>query len=313
LPHEVPDVLAAVDLGSNSFHMVVARHVHGQLTVVDRLRETVRLAAGLDEQGQLSRESMQRALATLERFRQRLGVLPPSCVRVVGTDTLRRARGNAAFLERASAALGHPIEIISGLEEARLIHLGVAHTTPQLGGRRLVVDVGGGSTELIVGEGYTAHRLESLSLGCVTLSERFFAGGAITVERMQQARTAARCEIEPVEAGFTRSEWNVAWGSSGALRAIAEGLQVRTPTPTQFDRAGLEWLLEECLRAGHASLVALPGLTPDRRLVLPGALAITLEVFARLGIDVMRIADGALREGVLCDLIARQSGGDARA
>ena len=172
----VPDVLAAVDLGSNSFHMIVARHTHGQLVIVDRLRESVRLAAGLDEQGRLSRESMQRALQCLERFGQRLRDMRAEGVRAVGTNTLRKARRRGAFMDRAREALGHPIEIVSGVEEARLIYLGVAHTTPQEGGRRLVVDVGGGSTELIVGEGLAAKRLESLYMGCVSLSTRFFPG-----------------------------------------------------------------------------------------------------------------------------------------
>jgi len=162
MPHPVPGVLAAVDLGSNSFHMIVARYTHGQLVVVDRLREPVRLAAGLDEHGHLSRESTQRALQCLERFGQRLSDMQAESVRVVGTNTLRKARRRGAFMDRARDALGHPIEIISGVEEARLIYQGVAHTTPQEGGHRLVVDIGGGSTELIVGEGFAAKRLESL-------------------------------------------------------------------------------------------------------------------------------------------------------
>ena len=308
----VPDVLAAVDLGSNSFHMVVARHSHGQLVIVDRLRESVRLAAGLDEQGRLSRESMQRALECLERFGQRLGALRAGSVRVVGTNTLRQARRRGAFMDRARDALGHPIEIISGVEEARLIYLGVAHTTPQEGGRRLVVDVGGGSTELVIGEGLATRRLESLYMGCVSLSSRFFADGDVTDKRMKKARMAAQLELEPVATRFSRGEWDVAWGSSGTLRAIGEVLQARGPARAQVDRAGLEWLLQECLRAGHVGRIALPGLTPERQAVLPGGLAIILEVFDRLGIESLRIADGALREGLLYDLIGRLTDEDAR-
>ena len=153
MARKVPDVIAAVDLGSNSFHMVVARYSHGQLIILDRLREMVRLGAGLDEQGRLTREATETALACLERFGQRLHDMKAESVRVVGTNTLRRARRKGAFLDRARSALGHPIEIISGIEEARLIYLGVAHTMPSEPGRRLVVDIGGGSTEIIIGEG----------------------------------------------------------------------------------------------------------------------------------------------------------------
>src|SRR6187200_2550867 len=200
MARKVPDVIAAVDLGSNSFHMVVARYSHGQLIILDRLREMVRLGAGLDEQGRLTREATEAALACLERFGQRLHDMKAESVRVVGTNTLRRARRKGAFLDRARAALGHPIEIISGIEEARLIYLGVAHTMPNEPGRRLVVDIGGGSTELIVGEGLVAKRLESLYMGCVSLSLEHFPDGVITEKRMKRARTAAQLELEPVAA-----------------------------------------------------------------------------------------------------------------
>jgi exopolyphosphatase/guanosine-5'-triphosphate,3'-diphosphate pyrophosphatase len=312
VPHRVPDVLAAVDLGSNSFHMIVARYNHGQLIVLDRLREMVRLAAGLDEHGRLSRESTQRALQCLERFGQRLRDMRAESVRVVGTNTLRKAKRRGVFLERARDALGHPIEIISGVEEARLIHLGVAHTTPNEGGHRLVVDIGGGSTELIIGEGLAAKRLESLYMGCVSFSARFFPDGEITEKRMKRARTAAHLELEPVINRFRRSEWDIAYGASGTLRAVADTLQAREPAATHVDRAGLEWLLQETLRAGQTSRLRLPGLSPERLEVLPGGLAILLEVFDRLGIETMRIADGALREGLLYDLLGRLTDEDAR-
>src|SRR5512138_2287725 len=203
----IPEVIAAVDLGSNSFHMVVARHSHGQLVIVDRLREMVRLAAGLDEQGRLERASVERAIECLERFGQRLADMKAASVRAVGTNTLRRARRKGAFLDRARAALGHPIEIISGIEEARLIYLGVAHTMPSEPGRRLVVDIGGGSTELILGEGLQTKQLESLYMGCVSMSERFFEDGAITEKRMKRARLAARLELQPVVAAYRSLGW----------------------------------------------------------------------------------------------------------
>jgi exopolyphosphatase/guanosine-5'-triphosphate,3'-diphosphate pyrophosphatase len=292
--------------------MIVARYNHGQLIVLDRLREMVRLAAGLDEQGRLSRESVQRALSCLERFGQRLSDMRAESVRVVGTNTLRKAKRRGAFLERARDALGHPIEIISGVEEARLIHLGVAHTTPNEGGQRLVVDIGGGSTELIIGEGLAARRLESLYMGCVSLSARYFPDGEVTEKRMKRARTAAHLELEPVIPRFQRSEWDIAYGASGTLRAVADVLQARDPATTHVSREGLEWLLQECLRAGNVTRLRLGGLSPERQDVLPGGLAIILEIFDRLGVDTMRIADGALREGLLYDLLGRLTDEDAR-
>jgi exopolyphosphatase/guanosine-5'-triphosphate,3'-diphosphate pyrophosphatase len=309
----IPDVLAAVDLGSNSFHMVVARYDHGQLVIVDRLREQVRIAAGLDEQDRLSREAVARSLQCLERFGQRLRDMRAESVRVVGTNTLRKARRKGAFLDRAREALGHPIEIISGVEEARLIYLGVAHTTPQEGGHRLVVDIGGGSTELIVGEGLNAKRLESLYMGCVSFSAEHFPEGGITEKRMRRARTAAQLELEPIAAPFRSSEWDSAIGASGTLRAVSDVMLARGAVGGVIDRAGLEWLLEKCLAAGNTDQLELAGLAHERRDVLPGGLAILIEVFDRLGIERMRVADGALREGLLYDLLGRLTDEDARA
>src|SRR5688500_11465114 len=190
MARKVPDVLAAVDLGSNSFHMVVARYSHGQLVILDRLREMVRLAAGLDEQGRLDKAATERALQCLERFGQRLRDMYARDVRVVGTNTLRRAHRKQAFLERARAALGFPIEIISGIEEARLIYAGVANTMPDEPGRRLVVDIGGGSTEVIIGEHFHPQKLESLHIGCVGLSLEYFPDGKVSQKRFQRARVA---------------------------------------------------------------------------------------------------------------------------
>jgi len=311
-PARVPDVLAAVDIGSNSFHMVVARYDHGQLVILDRLRESVRLGAGLDEQGRLSRESVDRALQCLERFGQRLRDMRAESVRVVGTNTLRKAKRKGAFLDRAREALGHPIEIIAGVEEARLIYLGVAHTTPQESGQRLVVDIGGGSTELIIGEGLAAKRLESLYMGCVSFSTGYFGDGDITEKRMRKARTAAQLELAPVVSRFRRSEWESAFGASGTLRAVNDVLQARGPGGGAIDRNGLEWLLQECLRAGSTGKLKLAGLASDRQDVLPGGLAILVEVFDMLGVESMRVADGALREGLLYDLLGRLTDEDAR-
>src|SRR3954468_22537417 len=208
MSRKIPDVIAAVDLGSNSFHMVVARYSHGQLLILDRLREMVRLAAGLDETGRLDRQATETALACLERFGQRLRDMKAESVRVVGTNTLRRAKRRGAFMDRARAALGHPIEIISGMEEARLIYDGVTQTMPSEPGRRLVADIGGGSTEVIIGEGLQNRKMENLYMGCVSMSSRFFGDGEITEKRMKRARIAARLELEPVQATFRHIGWD---------------------------------------------------------------------------------------------------------
>jgi exopolyphosphatase/guanosine-5'-triphosphate,3'-diphosphate pyrophosphatase len=308
----VPDVLAAVDLGSNSFHMVVARYSHGQLIIVDRLREMVRLAAGLDEQDRLSREPIARAIEALQRFGQRLSDMKAESVRVVGTNTLRKAKRKGAFLDRAREAIGHPIEIISGVEEARLIYLGVAHTTPSEPGHRLVVDIGGGSTELIIGEGFAAKRLESLYMGCVSLSVEHFPDGVISEKRMKRARTAAQLELEPIVSRFRRSEWDSAFGASGTLRAASDIMVARGLSSGVVTREGVETMVEECLEAGDVTKLRLPGLTQDRQEIFPAGLAIMIEIFDRLGIDSMRVADGALREGLLYDLLGRLTDEDAR-
>jgi exopolyphosphatase/guanosine-5'-triphosphate,3'-diphosphate pyrophosphatase len=309
----IPEVLAAVDLGSNSFHMVVARYSHGQLTIIDRLREMVRLASGVEENGRIDKEAAARALACLERFGQRLRDMHANSVRVVGTNTLRVARRKQAFLERAREALGHPIEIISGMEEARLIYSGVAHTMPSQPGKRLVVDIGGGSTELAIGEGLTPLELESLRMGCVSVSERFFNDGRISAKRVARARVAARLELEPVQAAIRRRGWECAVGSSGTVRAIGEALRELDPQASTIKPEGLERVLNYLIDAGHTrELGGLQAITEDRRAVFPGGAAILAEVFEVLGIEEMRIADGAMREGLLYDMLGRFTDEDAR-
>ena len=308
----VPDILAAVDLGSNSFHMVVARYSHGQIVIIDRLREMVRLAAGVEENGRIDKDAAARALACLERFGQRLRDMHADSVRVVGTNALRLARRKQAFLERAREALGHPIEIISGMEEARLIYSGVAHTMPGEPGRRLVVDIGGGSTELIIGESLTPLDLESLQMGCVSLSERFFRDGKLSAKRLAHARVAARLELEPVQAAFRRRGWDHAAGSSGTIRAIGEAIRELDPQATTITAAGLERVLHYLSDAGHVRELSLAAITDDRRPVFPGGVAILAEVFDVLDPSEMRIADGAMREGLLYDMVGRFTDEDAR-
>jgi exopolyphosphatase/guanosine-5'-triphosphate,3'-diphosphate pyrophosphatase len=308
----VPDVLAAVDLGSNSFHMVVARYTHGQLVILDRLREMVRLGAGLEADGRLNKDVAARALACLERFGQRLRDMRPDSVRVVGTNALRRARRKEAFVERAREALGHPIEIVSGMEEARLIYSGVAHTMPAGPGRRLVCDIGGGSTEIIIGEGLEPLELESLQTGCVRVSEEFFADGRLSQKRMQRARVAARQAIEPYQAAFRRRGWDEAVGSSGTVRAIGDSIRELDPAAVDISADGLERIIHELSMIEHIRDLKLVSVTEDRRLSFAGGVAILAEVFEQLGIESMRVAEGAMREGLLYDLIGRYTDEDAR-
>ena len=311
-PRPVPDVLAAVDLGSNSFPMVVARYSHGQLVIIDRLREMVRLAAGVAENGRIDKEVAARALACLERFGQRLRDMHADSVRVVGTNALRLAHRKQAFLERAREALGHPIEIIGGMEEARLIYSGVAHTLPDEPGRRLVVDIGGGSTELIIGEGLTPLELESLQMGCVSSSERFFRDGKLSAKRFERARLAARLELEPVQAAFRRRGWDTCAGSSGTVRAIGDAIRALDPQALNITPAGIARVIEYCVDVGHVRELNLEPITEDRRPVFPGGLAILAEIYSALDIKEMRIAEGAMREGLLYDMLGRFKREDAR-
>ena len=308
----LPDVLAAVDLGSNSFHLVVARYSHGQLVVIDRMREMVRLASGVEVSGRLDRDVASRALACLERFGQRLRDMHADSVRVVGTNALRLARRKQAFLERAREALGHPIEIISGMEEARLIYSGVAHTMPAEPGRRLVCDIGGGSTELVIGEGLQPLELESLQMGCVSLSERCFKEGKLSARRLERARLAARLELEPVQSLFRKRGWDHAAGSSGSVRAIGDAIRELEPGSTTITLAALERVERRLADAGHIRALGLESIDEDRAPVFPGGVAILAEVFEILGIESLRIAEGAMREGILYDLVGRFTDEDAR-
>ncbi len=276
------EIIAAVDLGSNSFHMKVARVMDSQLAVIDRMRDTVRLAAGLTERGKLRQKACRKALATLERFGQRLRDVPSSNVRAVGTNTLRRAHNSDAFLVEAEEALGHPIEVISGREEARLIYLGVAHSTAQDAGRRLVVDIGGGSTELIIGRNFDTLRTESLYMGCVGMSREFFAGGAIDARRMRAAELAARQELESVEESYRRLGWNSAVGSSGTVRNVREVLHSQEWSRRGITAKGLRKLRDALIQAGSAERLGLRGLQPERAPVFAGGVAILVAIFDAL-------------------------------
>jgi exopolyphosphatase/guanosine-5'-triphosphate,3'-diphosphate pyrophosphatase len=306
------EVIAAVDLGSNSFHMVVARYSHGQLVIIDRLREMVRLAAGIGEDGRLDKEVAARALACLQRFGERLRDMHAGNVRVVGTNALRISRRKQAFLERAREALGFPIEIVSGMEEARLIYSGVAHNLPNEPGRRLVLDIGGGSTELIIGERFEPLELESLQIGCVSFSQRFFGDGRLSVKRIERARLAARLELEPIQAAFQRRGWERAVGSSGTVRAIADSIREIDPAAASVTPPGVELLLQRLGEAGHMRELDLRAVTEERLPVFPGGVVILAEIIDALGIEQLRFAEGALRDGLLYDMVGRMTRSDAR-
>jgi exopolyphosphatase/guanosine-5'-triphosphate,3'-diphosphate pyrophosphatase len=304
--------MAAVDLGSNSFHMVVARAHHGQVAIVDRLREMVRLASGLGGRGYLDRESQDRALACLRRFGQRIKDMQADQVRVVGTNTLRKARNTDAFLSAAEEALGHPVEVISGMEEARLVYLGVSHHIDGSSGLNLVIDIGGGSTELIIGEGLAPVELESLSIGCVGLSQKFFEGGRLSRKRFSRARVAASQELRPVAASFRRRGWNLAIGSSGTIRTAESIVAQLGLEDDGITLAALEDIIERMIDAKHFEKLSLPGLGADRAPVFAGGIVILVEFIRVFGIDRMAVSDGALREGLLYDMIGRRQHDDAR-
>jgi len=297
--------LAAVDLGSNSFHCQVARVVGDQLYPLDALREPVRLGAGLSTDKRLEEGAQERALACLKRFGERLRDLDRRAVRAIGTNTLRVAKNAAGFLKRAQAALGFPIEVVAGREEARLIYLGVSHSLPASREKRLVVDIGGGSTELIIGTGYRPQRLESLFMGCVSYSQHFFEGGKVTKGAMKQAELAARNELQPIVARFARGSWQHAVGSSGTVRALANVLRLNGFVEEGITPAGLDRLRSHLIKVGDMDKVELAGLKADRVPVFPGGLAILNAVFSELDMQTMVTADGAMRQGVLYDLLGR--------
>jgi exopolyphosphatase/guanosine-5'-triphosphate,3'-diphosphate pyrophosphatase len=305
--------LAAVDLGSKSFHCQVARVIGDQIYPLDSLRDPVRLAAGLDGDKVLDSPSQERALACLQRFGERLRGFDRHAVRAVGTNTLRVAKNARAFLVRAQAALGFPIEVIAGREEARLIYIGVEHSLPPTKDRRLVVDIGGGSTELIIGAGLKPLKLASLYMGCVSYTRRYFPDGRVTKGAMKDAELAARNELQPLVSGFSAGKhWQQAIGSSGTIRAFAEILQLNGLSESGITPSGLDKLRAAMVRAGSLERMTLSGLRPDRVPVLPGGLAILNAVLSELAIGEMTPAAGAMREGVLYDLLGRVHRKDLR-
>lgn len=305
------DLFAAVDLGSNSFHMVLARREGPNLVVMDRMREMVRLAAGLDEHRYLSADARERALACLQRFGQRLVDIPARNIRAVGTSALRQARDAEQFIAAAETALDHRIEVVSGMEEARLIYLGVAHSLAP-SGRRLVMDIGGGSTEFIVGEGFEPLHKASLHMGCVGHSQQFFADGKMSRKRFDRAELAARVHIEPIEQRFRSMEWREAIGASGTIKAVAAAIRAAGWSRDAITAEGLAELRKALISARRIEYVDLDGVKAERLPVFPGGVAVLHAAFQALGIREMRVSEGAMREGLLHDLPGRVDHEDVR-
>ncbi len=308
-----PATLAVVDLGSNSFRLEVGRVEGDQIFRLDTWRETIRFGAGIDEKGNLTAQARRAALACLTRFRERLSGLHPSAVRAVATNTFRIARNAAEFLPQAEAALGFPIDIIGGHEEARLIYLGVAHVLPASGKPRLVIDIGGGSTEFIIGRDMTPERLESLKLGCVSMSARFFGDGSLRADAFAAAETHARAEIEAIARAFGREHWHEAFASSGTALALAAILEENGLSAGGITPDGLARLRKRMIGAGRMSRLQLAGVKPERAPVLAGGFAIMAAAIAELDVPRINPVGGALRLGVLYDLLGRTVKRDSRA
>ena len=306
-------VVAGVDLGSNSFHLVLARaEEDGRIHVLDKLRDPVRLAAGLDSEERIADAAVRRGVKALERFGERLRDMPTSAVRAVATNTLRRARNGSEVLEIFCEALGHPLEIISGPEEARLIYVGVTHVTPAADGRQLVIDIGGGSTECILGSGYEALALDSLYMGCVGYTRNHFGDGHLTRDAFNDAKLAAGLELSSIAASYREIGWDRVIGTSGTILAVSEVLRSAGWTDGTVTVDGLAMLEEAIIARKRADDLQLPGLEPDRAPVFPGGVAILSAAFHFLDIESLATSTGALREGLVYELLDRVTEGDPR-
>jgi exopolyphosphatase / guanosine-5'-triphosphate,3'-diphosphate pyrophosphatase len=302
--------LAAIDLGSNSFHMIVARD-DGDLHVIDRLRERVALAEGVDGK-RIQDEAVERALRCLGRFGERIQGIPARRVRVVGTNTLRKARNAREFIRRAEEALGHRIEVISGQEEARLIYQGVVHDVADSPPRRMVIDIGGGSTEFILGQGPEAVQQDSIQMGCVRWKRKFFADGVVDERAMDRARIAARLEMRAWERSYRALGWDACVGASGTIRAVHAILRANGWSDRGITSEGLDRMVDRMIEIGTINKLKMPGLAADRRSVIAPGAAILQAVFRGLHLQEMRVSDGALREGLLHDLRGRRRHEDVR-
>ncbi len=311
-PMQDDSLVAAVDLGSNSFHMLIARVHGGQIQIIDRMKEMVRLAGGLQADGKLAEDAMERGIACLTRFGQRLSGMPRGSVRIVGTNTLRSARNGTQFIKRGEKAIGHPIEIIAGREEARLVFLGVAQSEVPIEGTRLVVDIGGGSTELILGQDISPSKMESVPIGCVALMRDFFEDGVFDATRLEHAKIRAELELSPYKAAYLKAGWAQALGSSGTARSLATVAKANGWGDGSITDEGLRKIHTAVLAAGSVEKLKLSGLSDDRKPVFVGGLIAMQAVFAALKIDQMLVSDGALREGLVYDWLDRSDHDDIR-
>ncbi|SHK04474.1 exopolyphosphatase / guanosine-5'-triphosphate,3'-diphosphate pyrophosphatase [Marinobacter antarcticus] len=307
-----PDTLAAIDMGSNSFHMVVARLVHGEIRTMEKMGEKVQLGDGLDSKNCLTEEAQERGLECLRRFAQRLNGTPPESVQIVGTNALRVARNANQFMARAEEVLGYPVEVIAGREEARLIYLGVSHTLSDDVGRRLVIDIGGGSTELIIGQRFEPQELESLHMGCVSFRNRYFPDGRITRKQMDNAITHAEQELLSIRKRFRSVGWQSAVGASGSIKAISIVLATLKITDGTITFSAMEELRRRLVDMGSVEKLGDLGLRPDRQNIFPAGFAILMGAFRSLSIQDMTFADGALREGLLYGIAGRIQHEDVR-
>ncbi|WP_265503646.1 exopolyphosphatase [Providencia heimbachae] len=299
-----PQEIAAIDLGSNSFHMVIARIVNGALQVLTRLKKRVHLADGLSETNELSEEAMERGLACLALFAERLQGFSPENVCIVGTHSLRVATNVKDFLQRAKAIIPYPIEIISGQEEARLIFMGVEHTQPEKG-RKLVIDIGGGSTELVIGEKFEPLLIESRRMGCVSFARTYFPNESISPENFNRAYLAACLKLENAAISFKKQRWDVAMGASGTIKAAHAVLLEMDERDGVITRERLEKIKQMVLKYKSFAALSIPGLSNERKQVFVPGLAILIAVFDSLDIKELRLSDGALREGVLYEMEGR--------
>ncbi|OLQ75869.1 exopolyphosphatase [Photobacterium proteolyticum] len=306
-----PREIAAIDIGSNSFHMVVARVIGQSLQIISRHKQRVQLASGLDEHHNLNQAAIQRGLNCLAMFAERLQGFEPENVRIAATYTLRQAQNVHVFLKRAESIIPYPIEIIPGTEEARLIYLGVAHTQPEKG-RKLVIDIGGGSTELVIGEDFNTHLLYSKHMGCVSYNQHYFAKGKISAKNMATAKLAAQQKMESIANQYRNKGWQYAVGSSGTIKAIREVLIGQGYNDGIITGKRLGQLTDKILSVKNADELDLPGLSDDRKPVFAAGVAILDAVFSSLKIDEMRFSDGALREGLLYEMEDRFRHSDIR-
>ncbi|WP_423707961.1 Ppx/GppA family phosphatase [Undibacterium sp. WLX3042] len=305
-------MLAAVDLGSNSFRLHIGRHEGDVIRVVKSAREPIRLAAGLDADGNLTPQAIQNAVDCLARFREILNAYPIDSVRVVATNTIRIAKNSAAILPRAEAAIGHPIDVISGEEEGRLIYMGVSNAIRVPDERRLVMDIGGGSTEVILGRGHEIIKVESFSIGTVKHSASFFPDGRLTEAAFEAAILSARSMFEDAAPPYQPQHWRKAYGSSGTMRAIADAIINTGLGDGRLTLKSLNALKQYCIRSGQLSELELSGIKPERVAMVIGGLAILIGLMEEFNIEVLAPVEAGLRMGVMWDLYLRATKRDRR-